>query len=186
MRVWFPDLYRALAARASQRRDWWLAKVRSVLEAMAVEEPPPSGRAAATRAGVSRSHLCELFPELWRELVARHATYKKHEKANSRDALQTEVRRIAQELLSTGKYPSRRRVRALLSESKLRGTHLIVREAKKVVDQFSERTFRVAAHKPSGRVRGQLARAGTIKWPRGNGSIKRPARPIYRPSYTHG
>ena len=43
-----------------------------------------------------------------------------------------------------------RRVRALLSESKLRGTHLIVREVKKVVDQFSERTFRVAAHKPSG------------------------------------
>ena len=123
MRVWFPDLYRALAARASQRRDWWLAKIRSVLEAMAVEEPPASGRAAAARAGVARSHLCELFPELWRELVAQHATYKKHENAKSREAIQAEVRRIAQELLSTGNYPSRRRVRTLLSESKLRGAH---------------------------------------------------------------
>src|SRR5437867_8068448 len=121
-------------ARSARRRDWWLAKIRSVLEVMAVEEPPPSGRAAAARAGVSRSHLCELFPDLWRDLIGRHATYKKYENARSRQAFQAEVRRIAQELLSTGKYPSRRRVRTLLSESKLRGSHLIVREVKKVVD----------------------------------------------------
>jgi hypothetical protein len=137
MRIWFPDLYRALAARASQRRNWWLAKIRSVLEAMVVEEPPPSGRAAAARAGVAHSHLCKLFPELWCELVARHATYKKHEKARSRHTFQAEVRRIAQELLSIGKYPSRSRVRTLLPESKLRGTHFIVHEVKKVVDDFN-------------------------------------------------
>jgi hypothetical protein len=149
LRMWFPDLYRALAARASRRRDWWLAKIQSILEAMAVEEPPPSGKAAAARAGVAGSHIRKLFPDLWRELVAQYATNKKQENANSRDAFQIEVRRIAQELLSTGKYPSRCRVRALLPESKLRGTHLIVREVKKVVDDFSGRTVPVAAHKPS-------------------------------------
>ena len=42
----------------------------------------------------------------------------------------------ARELLMAGKYPSRRRVQALLSESKLSGAHLIVREVKKVVDEF--------------------------------------------------
>lgn len=105
LRIWFPDLYRGLAARASQRRDWWLAKIRSVLEAMAVEEPPLPAEVAAARAGVTCRHLRKLFPDLWCELVARHATYKKDENARSRNAFQAEVRRIAQELLSTSKYP---------------------------------------------------------------------------------
>ena len=57
--------------------------------------------------------------------------------------------RIAQELLSTGKYPSRRTVRPLLAESKLKGIHLIVREVQKVVDDFTARTVPVASQKPS-------------------------------------
>jgi hypothetical protein len=140
LRIWFPDLYRALADRASRRREWWLARIRSVLEAMAVEEPPPSGKAAAARAGVAHHHICRLFPDLWRELGARHVTHKKQENARNRHAFQSEVCRVAQELLLAGKYPSRRRVRSLLPESKFRGTHLIVREVQKVVDDFSGRT----------------------------------------------
>jgi hypothetical protein len=145
MQIWFPDLYPAVAARASRRRDWWLAGIRSVLERMAAEEPPPPAKAAAARTGVAHGHLCNLFPDLWRELVARHATYKKDENARRRAAFQAEVRRIAQELLNSGKYPSRRRVVALLPESKFRGRHLIVREVKKVLDDVSARTVAVAA-----------------------------------------
>ncbi len=136
LRTWFPDLYGALAARASRRRDWWLANIRSVLEAAVTQEPPPSGDAVAAGAGVASSQLRTLFPDLWRELVARHTTYKGQEGARNRREFQETVRRIAQELLRAGKYPSRRRVQALLPESKLGGAHLIVREVKKVIDEF--------------------------------------------------
>jgi hypothetical protein len=149
IRIWFPDLYRGLAVRSSRRREWWLAKIRSVLEEMAVEDPPPRTKAASTRTGVAHGHLRTLFPDLWRELVARHAAYKKEENARRRHEIQAEVCRIAQELLSTGKYPSRRTVRPLLAESKLKGIHLIVREVKKVVDDFTARTVPVASPKPS-------------------------------------
>jgi hypothetical protein len=139
LRTWFPDLYGALAGRASRRRDWWLAKVQSFLEAAVTQEPPPSGEAVAAGAGVAIGHLRTLFPDLWRELVARHTTYKGQEGAKHRRGFQETVRRIAQELLRAGKYPSRRRVQALLPESKLGGAHLIVREVKKVVAEFSGR-----------------------------------------------
>jgi len=120
-----------------------LAKIRSVLEAMTVEEPPPPAKVAAARTGVAHSHLRTVFPDLWHELVARYATYKKDENAKRRQQLQAKVRRIAQELLSTGKYPSRRSVRRSLAASNLKSAHLIVREVKKVVDDFSP------PHKPS-------------------------------------
>lgn len=107
---------------------------------MTVEEPPPPAEAAAARVGITYSHLRKLFPDLWRELVTRHATYKKDENARRRDAFRAEVRRIAQELLNAGKYPSRRKVGMLLTETKLKGAHLIVREVKKVLDDFSART----------------------------------------------
>jgi hypothetical protein len=139
LRTWFPDLYGALAARSSRRRDWWLAKMQSFLEAVVTQEPPPSGKAVAASAGVVIGHLRTLFPNLWRELVARHTTYKGQEGVKNRRGFQETVRRIAQELLRAGKYPSRRRVQALLPESKLGGAHLIVREVKKVVAEFSGR-----------------------------------------------
>lgn len=145
MRTWFPDLYPAFVARARRRRDWRLAGIRSVLEKMAVEEPPPPAKAAAVRTGVARGYLCELFPDLWRELVARHAAHKKDENARRRAAFQAEVRRIAQELLNRGKYASRRRVEALLPKSNFSGRHLIVREVKKVLERVNGRSRRRTA-----------------------------------------
>jgi len=139
LRLWFPDLYRALAARASQRRDWRLANIRAVLEVAVTQEPPPSGEAVAAKAGVTSSYLRDLFPCLWRELVARHATFRSQSYAKNRQRFQEEARRIARELLIAGKYPSRRRVQALLPESKLNGAHLIVCEVKKVVGEFRGR-----------------------------------------------
>ncbi|MGH9631726.1 MAG: hypothetical protein ACRD7E_25750 [Bryobacteraceae bacterium] len=147
LRLWFPDLYGAMAARASRRRDWWLAKVQSFLEKAIIQEPPPSGEAVATGAGVSSGHLRTLFPDLWRELVARHTTYKRQEGAKNRRGFQETVRRIAQELLRAGKYPSRRRVQALLPRTTLGGAHLIVREVKKVVAEFSGRSETVVSHR---------------------------------------
>ena len=45
--------------------------------------------------------------------------------------------------MRAGKYPSRRRVRSLLPESKLSGAQLIVREVEKVVDEFRGRLRQV-------------------------------------------
>jgi TniQ len=137
LRTWFPDLYDALSARAPRRRNWWLAKVHSFLEAAVTQEPPPSGEAVASGAGVASRHLRKLFPNPWRELVARHAAHKRQEGARNRREFQETVRGIAQDLLVAGRYPSRRRVRALLPELKLSGAHLIVREVKKAVAEFS-------------------------------------------------
>lgn len=114
--------------------------MQSFLEAAVTQEPPPSGGAVAAGAGVASGHLRTLFPDLWRELVARHTTYKGQEGAWNRRGFQETVRGIAQDLLRGGKYPSRRRVQALLPESKLGGAHLIVREVKKVVAEFSGRS----------------------------------------------
>jgi len=145
LRRWFPDLYGALAARATRRRDWWLAKVQSFLEAAVKQEPPPSGEAVSFGAGVTSGHLRNLFPDHWRKVVARHAAYKKQQNARNRHGFQETVRRIAQDLLRAGKYPSRRRVQALLPESKLSGAHLIVREVKKVIAEFSGRPATVVS-----------------------------------------
>jgi hypothetical protein len=145
LQYWLADLYAALAARSSRRRDWRLAKLQSILETAVTQEPPPSGEAVATGAGITPGHLRTLFPNLWLQVVARHATYRKQQNERNRHGFQETVRRIAQELLEAGKYPSRRRVQALLTESKLRGGHLIVREVKKVVAEFSGQPATVAS-----------------------------------------
>jgi hypothetical protein len=143
LHYWFPDLYAALAARASRRRDWRLAKLQSFLETAVTQEPPPSGEAVAAGVGVTSGYLCKLFPDLWREVVARHARYRMQQNAQKRHGFQETVRGIAQELLKAGKYPSRRQVQALLPDSTLRGGHLIARVVKKVVAEFRGRP---AAH----------------------------------------
>jgi len=145
LQYWFPDLYAALAARSSQRREWQLAKLQSILEAAVTQEPPPSGEAVAAGAGVTSGHLRTLFPDLWREVVARHATHRKQQNAQKRHGFQETVRGIAQELLKAGKYPSRRQVQALLPDSTLSGGHLIARVVKKVVAEFRRRPASVAS-----------------------------------------
>jgi hypothetical protein len=95
LQYWLADLYAALTARSSQRRDWRLAKLRSILETAVTQEPPPSGEAVATGAGVTPSHLRTLFPNLWLQVVARHATYRKQQNERNRHGFQETVRRIA-------------------------------------------------------------------------------------------
>jgi len=142
LRLWFPDLYGVLAERSSHRRDSRLAQIQSVLETAVKEEPPPSGESVAARIGVTSSHLSKLFPEIWRELVARYAIHKRSEHAKNRHLFLQQVRNVAQELLRAGKYPSRRRVRSLITESNLQGNHLIPDEVKRVVDELTGPTDR--------------------------------------------
>ena len=138
---WFPDLHRVLAARAERRHEWsWHAK-RLLLEQVVIEEPPPSGRSVAERIGTDSGYLRTLFPALWREIVARHAEYRQREAAKHRAEFAEEARRIARELLKAGQYPSRKRVRSLIRDSRLDGAHLIVREVKQVLREFQGRNL---------------------------------------------
>jgi hypothetical protein len=139
LRRWFPDLYRALAIRAPQRHDWSLRAKRLLLEQAAIEEPPLSGRSVAERIGTDSGYLRTLFPAIWRQIVARHAEYRQREAAKDRDEFAEEARGIARDLLKAGKYPSRKRVRSLIRDSRLDGAHLVVREVKQVLREFQDR-----------------------------------------------
>lgn len=56
-----------------------------------------------------------------------------------RDAFGQQVQRIATDLLSTGQYPSRKKVQRLLPDSGMKGGHLIVREAKLAIAAFTKK-----------------------------------------------
>jgi len=95
-----------------------------------VEEPPPSGRALAARLGTTHSNLKKVFPEIWSLIVHRYAKHQDQELLRSRAAFSERVRRIATNVLMADKYPSRRRVLALMGDSGLRREHFIIPEVK--------------------------------------------------------
>jgi hypothetical protein len=90
----------------------------------------------AARLGTNRRHLKKTFPEIWQLALQRHAAYQKQEALRRRAAFSGTVRRIATEVLMAGKYPSRRRVLALMGDSELKGESLILPEVKGAVFAF--------------------------------------------------
>jgi hypothetical protein len=129
----FPGLYRELAVRSAQRRYRRREETESGLRTACTDEPPPSGRAVAARLGSHRGHLKKTFPKLWELILQRHAEYQKQEISRKRTAFAERVRRIATDVLMAGKYPSRRRVIALMGDSELRGEHSILPEVRRAV-----------------------------------------------------
>jgi len=93
-----------------------------------MEELPPSGGALAARLGSHRSHLKKTFPEIWQLILQRHAEYQRQEVSRKWAEFAERVRHIATDLLKAGKYPSRRRLLAMMRDSELRGEHSILRE----------------------------------------------------------
>jgi hypothetical protein len=126
----FPDLYRELALRSAQRRYRRREELQSALQAALVEEPPPSGRALAARLGTNHTNLKKVFPGIWSLIVQRYAKHQEQEVLRRCAAFSDRVRRIATDVLMAGKYPSRRRVLALMGDSELRREHFILPEVK--------------------------------------------------------
>ncbi len=135
----FPDLYRELALRSGQRRYRRREKLQSALEAALVEEPPPSGRALAARLGTTHSNLKKVFPEIWCLIVQRYAKHQEQEVLRRHAAFSERVRRIATDVLMAGKYPSRRRVLALMGDSGPKREHFILPEVKLTLLAFSSK-----------------------------------------------
>lgn len=136
LRACFPSLCHELAARSAQRRYRKREETKRILHVACAEEPPPSGRALAARLGTNRGYLKRIFPELWQLVLQRHAEYQKQEVSRKRAAFAKRVRRIVTALLKGGKYPSRRRVVALMGDSELKGESLILPEVKRVIPAF--------------------------------------------------
>jgi len=126
----FPGQYRELARRSAQRRYRRREELQSALQAALVEEPPPSGRALAARLGTNHGNLKKLFPRIWCLIVQRYAKHQEQEVLRRRAAFSERVRRIATDVLMAGKYPSRRRVLALMGDAGPKREHFILPEVK--------------------------------------------------------
>jgi hypothetical protein len=107
------------------------------LQAALVEEPPPSGRALGARVGTGHNNLKKLFPRIWGLILERYAKHQEQEISRRRAAFSERVCRIATDLLMSGKYPSRRRVLALMGNSVLRREHFVVPAVKQALDARS-------------------------------------------------
>jgi hypothetical protein len=110
-----------------------------------------SGRAVAARLRRHRGHLRKTFPEVWQLILQRHAQYRKQELSRKQAVFAETVRNIAIDLLMAGKYPSRRRVVALMGDSELRGEHFILPEVRRAVLAF--RSSSIATTEEKGRLR---------------------------------
>jgi hypothetical protein len=71
-----------------------------------------------------------VFPGIWCLIVQRYAKHQEQEVLGRHAAFSERVRRIATDVLMAGKYPSRRRVLALMGDSELRLEHFVLREVK--------------------------------------------------------
>ena len=129
----FPDLYRELALRSLQRRYQRREELQPALEAALAEEPLPSGRALAARLGTGHGNLKKLFPRIWGLILQRYDKHQEQELLRRQAAFSERVRRIATGVLKAGKYPSRRRVLALMGNSGLRREHFIIPEVKQTL-----------------------------------------------------
>jgi hypothetical protein len=78
-----------------------------------------------------------VFPEVWCLIVHRYAKHQSQELLRSRSAFSERVRRIATDVLMAAKYPSRRRVLALMGDSGPKGEHFILPEVKLTLLTFS-------------------------------------------------
>ena len=115
LRKYFPDLYRALVARRASYQADRKDKLRSALEAILTEEPPPTIPAVCKRLGLSESWLYSLYPDLIHAIAARHRIRRDQSMKDRRERSRMEVFQIVADLHRQGERPSQALVQARLS-----------------------------------------------------------------------
>jgi transcriptional regulator with XRE-family HTH domain len=120
LRNYFPELCRALVARRACDRAGRKDQMRSALEAILSEEPPPTVPAVCKRNGLSESWLYNLHPDLIRAIAERHRTRRDQSMKDRRELSRTEVFQIVADLHRGGERPSHARVQAALSANAVR------------------------------------------------------------------
>lgn len=98
------------------RRAFAANVVRAELDKVLKEYPPPSMQTVATRQKYNKRFLSKHFPDLCREISARHREYKKTIYDQKSKQCREEIRQVAIKLYRDGIYPSRRRVAKFLTK----------------------------------------------------------------------
>jgi hypothetical protein len=104
----------ALTARSSERIQKRRAMAQTALEAALKENPPPSFKEIAQRAGFYIHSLRRLYPELTCTLRSRYRDWRKERSRLASLLLEREVGRAVSALHAQHLYPSYSRVRPLL------------------------------------------------------------------------
>jgi len=89
-------------------------------------------QAVASRVGLTRRYLTELFSGLWQRLGARSKEHRMQEAERKRQMLRQEAREIARGLLKTETPPTRRLVASMIARSPIKTSHLITKEIRRV------------------------------------------------------
>ena len=115
-----PGLYEKLKTTRKAYEKSRLAELRNNLEAVSVENPPPSLKSVYARLGVTESIMNTSFPELRCEIGLRSRRYREEQAQARRDAVRAEIREIVRTLHAQGICPSLPRVTRLLKDGFLR------------------------------------------------------------------
>jgi hypothetical protein len=139
LRNYFPDLYRALVARRANYRANQRDKMRSALEAMLTEEPPPTVPAVCERLGLSERWFYNLYPDLIRAIAARHRVRRDQSMKDRRQLSRIEVFHIVSDLNSKGERPGRALVQTRLSADAVKDWGTVSRFLKEAKREFGIR-----------------------------------------------
>ncbi len=134
LKVYAPGLCEELKTYRRAYKEGCRVELRSKLEAILMENPPPSLRSVYSRLNVTESIVNTSFPELRRAIGLRHLQYQKQQSQFRRQDVQTEIREIVQMLHRQGICPSVPRVISLLKSGSLREWKVVnnaVRDARK-------------------------------------------------------
>jgi hypothetical protein len=128
----FPDLCRQLVARAAWDRHQQFVALQCTLEHALAETPPPTVDMVAAKLGRGANGLRHHFPDLCRQITARHQAYQHAGFVQRRQALLEEIRAVAHALHAQGIFPSSTRVAAQLSRPRNIGSATNVAELRRI------------------------------------------------------
>ena len=106
-----------LLERRRESRIRQIATLRQELHRLSLMSPALSLERVCKRVGLSRQRLVSLCPEQSAPLVLRYKQSRQESTLRRRHELERSVHEIVERLYQEGKYPSFKRVRALLGES---------------------------------------------------------------------
>lgn len=114
----YRDLCRKVTGRflKHRRKPFNEDKDRRRLEAMLVEEPPPSFSEVARRFRRKRDFLRCKFPALSKAVTARHKHYQGALRKKNAERLRSAIKEAVRQLIALGQYVSERRVKNLVRQ----------------------------------------------------------------------
>ena len=105
----FPDLYAEVVKRLPDRKQIRRSEIRRSIERALTEDPPPSMEMVGDRVGRTASHLCDLYPDLTRQIRNRYRAQQQADSAERHAKFREQIRIGADDLRARGVTPSRQK-----------------------------------------------------------------------------